>query len=179
MKRLLDAAAAALGLAVVWPLLLVLAILVRADSRGPAIFAQTRVGRHGHPFRVFKFRSMRTDTVEQPTHFAKRTDVTRMGHHLRRFKLDELPQLWNVLKGEMSLVGPRPCLLSQHELIDERSRRGVLDLRPGITGLAQVVGCDMSEPRRLARIDALYASRQTLKLDLLILWATFTGRWSE
>lgn len=176
MKRLVDIAAAAVGLFTLWPLLFALAALVRLGSPGPAIFAQTRVGRGGRPFRLLKLRSMHVGTSDKPTHQASAADVTALGRHLRRWKLDELPQLWNVLSGEMSLVGPRPCLTTQAELIEERRRRGVFVCRPGITGLAQVVGCDMSEPRRLARIDALYARRRSLRLDLLILWTTLWRR---
>jgi O-antigen biosynthesis protein WbqP len=102
--------------------------------------------------------------------------VTALGEHLRRFKIDELPQLWNVLIGDMSLVGPRPCLPSQIELVEARRRLGVLEMRPGITGLAQVSGVDMSDPNRLAEIDARYVRTQSLLGDFGLIWATLRGQ---
>lgn len=153
MLRMLDFVLAAIGLVTALPLLVVLYLMGLFDTGNP-LFRQVRVGRHQHPFILVKFRSMRADTESVATHLASPDAVTKMGSFLRRTKLDELPQLWNVLKGDMSLVGPRPCLLNQKELIAERAARGVFDVRPGITGLAQIQGIDMSTPRLLAETDA-------------------------
>lgn len=175
MKRAFDVLAASSGLVLCLPLGLVIAALVRLTSPGPAIFKQVRVGRDRRPFACYKFRTMRAGTGDYPTHESPSGAVTPIGHMLRRAKLDELPQLWNVLKGEMSLVGPRPCLPSQSLLVAERERRGVYHCRPGITGLAQVRGIDMSAPERLAEEDGIYARSRTLLLDVRILLATVFG----
>lgn len=176
MKRLFDILAAACGLVVLWPVILVAGLLVRRESEGPAIFAQARVGREARVFTCYKLRTMRKDTAHVPTHMAAASAVTPLGEKLRRWKLDELPQLWNVVTGEMSLVGPRPCLPTQTELIAERQRRGVLAVRPGITGLAQVQNIDMSDPVRLAIVDADYVATQSFVGDLKLILATVTGR---
>jgi O-antigen biosynthesis protein WbqP len=153
MIRWVDAVLSLLGLLFLSPLMLVLYVVGLVDTGGP-VFRQTRVGRDCQAFTLLKFRTMRPDTLHLASHLADVSAITRWGRLLRRTKLDELPQLWNVLKGEMSLVGPRPCLFNQEELIAERAARGVFDVRPGITGLAQVQGIDMSTPRLLAEIDA-------------------------
>lgn len=176
MKRALEVALSLAGLVVLAPVGVAVALAIRAETRGPAIFSQVRVGRHERLFRCHKFRSMRVGTPERATHDMVRSDVTRVGGFIRATKLDELPQLWNVVVGDMSLVGPRPCLPQQTELIEARRSRGVYEVRPGITGLAQVEGIDMSNPRRLARVDALYLSRASLRLDAQLLLATFVGR---
>lgn len=172
MKRAFDFVAAAAGLVVATPVILLLIIMVRRDSPGTGIFVQDRVGRRGRTFRCYKLRTMRSDAPNVPTHDAPASHITRLGAFLRRTKLDELPQLWNVLRGDMSLVGPRPCLPTQAELIAERAARGVDQLRPGITGLAQVSDIDMSEPVRLATKDAEYLHMQNLRLDIEIICAT-------
>jgi O-antigen biosynthesis protein WbqP len=118
---------------------------------------------------------MYAGTADLPTHEVASVSVTPLGRYLRQFKIDELPQLWNVLTGDMSLVGPRPCLPSQHELIEARRRLGVFEISPGITGLAQVNGVDMSDPNRLAQMDAQYAGTQSLIGDLRLLMATLRG----
>ncbi len=153
MTRLFDVVLSLAGLVVSAPILLLLFVLVWFDTKSP-LFRQERVGHHQMPFTLVKFRTMRTNAASVATHLADASAVTKLGHFLRRSKLDELPQLWNVLKGEMSLVGPRPCLFNQTELIDERAARGVFAARPGITGLAQIYGIDMSTPRMLAETDA-------------------------
>lgn len=153
MFRVIDFTLATVGLLVLWPLLAILYVLGQFDTGAP-LFRQTRVGRDGKPFVLIKFRTMKIDTPSVATHAVNASAVTRLGHFLRRSKLDELPQLVNVVRGEMSLVGPRPSLPSQHELIAERSARGVLKARPGITGLAQASGIDMSQPVLLAETDA-------------------------
>ena len=153
MLRFLDMVLAGLGLLGALPLMVVLFLIGLFDTSAP-LFRQTRVGRHQKPFTLVKFRTMRPDTQSVATHLANPAAVTTLGAFLRRTKLDELPQLWNVLKGEMSLVGPRPCLFNQTELIEERATRGVFAVRPGITGLAQINGIDMSTPKLLAETDA-------------------------
>ncbi len=151
--RIFDILFALLGLTIGLPVLVVLWFIGLWDTGSP-LFLQQRVGRNQEPFVLVKFRTMRTDTVSVATHLADASAITPVGWFLRRTKLDELPQLWNVLIGEMSLVGPRPCLFNQKELMAERALRGVFDVRPGITGLAQVEGIDMSTPRLLAETDA-------------------------
>ncbi|WP_313507029.1 sugar transferase [Stutzerimonas nitrititolerans] len=152
MIRVFDFVFSLVGLVVGFPVLLVLTIVGLFDTGSP-IFRQVRVGRHQKPFTLVKFRTMKVDTASVATHLASSASITRFGHFLRRTKLDELPQLWNVLKGEMSLVGPRPGLFNQEELTAERAKRGVFDARPGITGLAQVNEIDMSTPTLLAETD--------------------------
>ncbi|HEV2503149.1 MAG TPA: sugar transferase [Mesorhizobium sp.] len=179
MKRTFDFVAAALGLAVLWPVLLALVFIIKRGSEGPGIFSQVRVGRDCKPFRCHKLRSMRADTPNVPSHHATAGQITSIGHFIRKTKLDELPQLWNVLKGEMSFVGPRPCLPSQTELVEERQRRGVMTLRPGITGLAQINDIDMSNPIRLAAKDAEYLETHTFLGDFAIIFRTvFRGEGS-
>lgn len=179
MKRTFDLVASAVGLAVLWPVLLILIFIIRRGSEGPGIFSQTRVGRNFKAFHCHKLRSMRADTPNVPSHQATAGQITPIGHFLRRTKLDELPQLWNVLKGEMSFVGPRPCLPSQVELVEERRRRGVMALRPGITGLAQINDIDMSDPVKLAEKDAEYLETRTFLKDCGIIFKTvFRGEGS-
>jgi lipopolysaccharide/colanic/teichoic acid biosynthesis glycosyltransferase len=175
MLRALDLLLAAFGLLVGLPVLLLITLLGLLDTGSP-LFFQTRVGRHQKPFRLVKFRTMRPDTASVATHLADPKAVTGLGHFLRRSKLDELPQLWNVLTGQMSLVGPRPCLFSQTELIEERERRQVFAHRPGITGLAQVQGIDMSTPELLARTDAQMLQTLSVAAYLKYLLLTVSGK---
>jgi O-antigen biosynthesis protein WbqP len=152
MLRVFDILISLFGLMLAGPVLLIIYIIGFFDT-GLPIFRQERVGLNQKPFTLIKFRTMRPDTVSLASHLADASAITKLGAFLRRSKLDELPQLWNVLKGEMSLVGPRPCLFNQTELIDEREARNVFDARPGITGLAQVNNIDMSTPKLLAETD--------------------------
>lgn len=174
MLRFLDMVLAGLGLLVALPLMGVLFLSGLFDT-GVPLFRQTRVGRHQKPFTLVKFRTMRPDTQSIATHLANPDAVTPMGAFLRRTKLDELPQLWNVLKGEMSLVGPRPCLFNQSELIEERAARGVFAARPGITGLAQISGIDMSTPKLLAETDARMLQGLGLSAYFSYIFKTVTG----
>ena len=176
MKRAFDVLACVLLLLLCWPALLLLVAIIRFESSGPAIFSQIRVGKDGRPFNCYKLRTMYSGTPNLPTHQVEGLVVTACGKYLRRLKIDELPQLVNVLMGDMSLVGPRPCLPSQTELVEARRRLGVLDVRPGITGLAQVNDIDMSDPDRLAGIDAKYVRNQSLRGDLMLILATLLGR---
>jgi len=151
--RIFDIILSAVGIVLASPLFVILTILGLFDTGAP-FFCQTRVGRHQKSFTLVKFRTMKPDTADVATHLADTSAVTTFGAFLRRTKLDELPQLWNVLKGEMSLVGPRPCLSNQDELILARESRGVFSARPGLTGLAQINEIDMSTPELLADTDA-------------------------
>jgi O-antigen biosynthesis protein WbqP len=173
--RALDILAALLGLLISAPLLGVLWVAVWFDTKEP-LFRQQRVGRHKRPFVLLKFRTMRPDAASVATHLADVSAVTVLGRILRRTKLDELPQLWTVLLGEMSLVGPRPCLFNQEELIAERTARGVFGARPGITGLAQVQGIDMSMPKLLAMTDAQMLESLTILQYFRYIFLTLSGK---
>ena len=153
MTRFFDILFSFIGLLVLSPILLVLCIIGFFDTGSP-IFRQERVGKNKQPFNLYKFRSMHINTKSVATHLANVSSITPFGRFLRKSKLDELPQLFNVLRGNMSLVGPRPNLFNQEELIAERYARGVYNVRPGITGLAQIQKIDMSTPQLLAEIDA-------------------------
>ena len=172
IKRILDITAAAAGLVLLAPVLLIVAALVALTSPGPALFRQERVGKDERTFICNKFRTMHLGTRQRGTHEISPSAVTSVGSTLRTYKLDELPQLWNVLAGEMSLVGPRPCLPNQVRLIAERRRRNVFSVSPGITGLAQVQGVDMSDPERLAEIDQTYIRTRSLGMDLRLIAKT-------
>lgn len=150
--------------------------MISLFDTGSPIFRQKRIGRNQIPFTLVKFRTMHINSASVASHLADAAAVTRLGIFLRRSKLDELPQLWNVLKGEMSLVGPRPCLLNQTELISERASRGVFNVRPGITGLAQVNGIDMSTPELLAEIDARMLMELTVANYFKYIFTTVCGK---
>jgi O-antigen biosynthesis protein WbqP len=153
MIRIFDILLSFLGLILISPVLIVLMIIGYFDTGSP-LFRQERVGKCKKPFRLIKFRSMLVNAPSVATHLANASCITPFGSFLRKSKLDELPQLWNVLVGDMSLVGPRPNLFNQEELIHERDSRGVYSLRPGITGLAQINKIDMSTVQLLAETDA-------------------------
>lgn len=174
MKRLIDVVAAACLLMLLSPVMLVVAIVIAFESGMPVIFRQDRVGRFGRLFVIYKFRTMRQGTpdVAKSDLGAMRNQVTPLGRFLRRTSLDELPQLVNVLTGDMSLVGPRPALYNQHELNQMREEAGVHALRPGITGLAQVNGREELSLSEKVRLDATYLARQSLAFDLYILFRT-------
>lgn len=159
-----------------WWALLIIWLWVRIDSPGPGIFAQERVGHKGKPFTCYKFRTMSAGTTQAGTHEVSAEAVTPVGVFLRRTKLDELPQIWNILKGELRLVGPRPGLPVQKELYAAREVRGVFSVKPGITGWAQIHDVDMSDPERLAWWDAQYIGMRGILLDLRIILATAFGR---
>jgi lipopolysaccharide/colanic/teichoic acid biosynthesis glycosyltransferase len=168
----------AIALILAIPALLVCAvamIFVYAEMGANPIFSQQRVGLRQRPFTLYKMRTMPPATPDRPSHEVGTVAVTPTGRILRRFKIDELPQLWCVLRGDMSLVGPRPCLPSQVELIAERAKRGVFEMPPGITGPAQVQGIDMSQPLVLAQLDAQYAASHTIAGDLKLLLQTVLG----
>lgn len=177
MIRLIDFLASFFGLLFLWPILFIVTIIGLFDTGSP-IFIQTRVGKHKKPFKLIKFRTMTKDTVSVASHLASNAAITKFGVFLRRTKIDELPQLINVLKGEMSLVGPRPNLFNQEELITERDALGVYDVLPGVTGLAQVQNIDMSTPKLLAQTDKQMIETLTLGRYFQYILMTVTGSGS-
>lgn len=176
MIRLIDFLAAFFGLLFLWPILLIVLIIGLFDTGSP-IFVQERVGRNKKPFKLIKFRTMSVDTKSVASHLASNASITKLGAFLRKTKIDELPQLINVVKGDMSLVGPRPNLYNQEELIKERDALGVYDVLPGITGLAQVQNIDMSTPALLAKTDKQMIDSLTLNdyFKYIIMTATGSG----
>jgi len=177
MLRLFDIFFSTMGIVFGSPVFLIIYVSGLFDTGSP-LFYQERVGRSQEPFILVKFRTMRPDTASVATHLVKASAVTRLGAFLRRTKLDELPQLWNVLKGEMSLVGPRPCLFTQTELITERQILGIFEARPGITGLAQLGNIDMSTPKLLAETDAHLLRALTVVMYFKCIFMTIGGKGS-
>ncbi len=177
MIRLFDMLFSFLGIIILSPLLIILFVIGYFDTSSP-LFRQQRVGRNKVSFQLLKFRSMHLNTLSVPTHLANASSLTKYGTFLRKSKLDELPQLFNVLLGHMSLVGPRPNLLNQLDLINIRESLGVYNLRPGITGLAQINKIDMSTPKLLAETDAEMASNFTLYLYFKYIILTIFGKGS-
>ncbi|MGF1902964.1 sugar transferase [Aliivibrio sifiae] len=176
MIRIIDFLAAFLGLLFLWPILVIVTIIGLFDTGSP-IFIQERVGRNKKPFTLIKFRTMSVETKSVASHLASNASITKLGTFLRKTKIDELPQLINVLKGEMSLVGPRPNLFNQEELIQERDALGVYNVLPGVTGLAQVQNIDMSTPELLAKTDKQMIETLTIKdyFKYIIMTATGSG----
>lgn len=148
---------------------------IKIQSPGPGLFAQRRVGKNTKEFTCYKFRTMKLGTPQTGTHEASASAINRLGRFLRSSKLDELPQAWNILRNEMTLIGPRPCLPVQAEVIEARKPCGVYDVKPGISGLAQINGIDMSDPQKLSRWDERYVALQSLSLDLKIALSTVKG----
>ena len=175
MIRLFDFIFSFFGILFLSPVMLVLYVIGLFDTGSP-IFKQKRVGRYKKPFNLFKFRTMNVNAKQVATHLANTSEITKFGSFLRSSKLDELPQLFNVLKGDMSLVGPRPNLYNQTELIEERDSRGVYNQKPGITGLAQINEIDMSTPRELAIKDAEMLERLTVSDYFKYIFATVGGK---
>lgn len=173
--RLFDILFSMTGIIVLWPIAIVIILLGIFDTGSP-IFIQTRVGKNRKPFKLIKFRTMSLNTKSVATHLANSHNVTRIGEFLRKTKLDELPQLVNVFLGQMSLVGPRPNLYNQEELIREREKKGVYDYLPGITGLAQINEIDMSTPKLLAETDAGMLNNLKLKSYFFYIFLTITGK---
>jgi O-antigen biosynthesis protein WbqP len=174
MKRLLDLTFALCAAFLLCIPIALIALAVKLTSPGPALYWSDRVGRHNRIFRMPKFRSMRIDTPALATHLLQNPDewLTPIGSLLRKSSLDELPQLWSILKGDMSFVGPRPALFNQEDLIALRTARGVHELFPGLTGWAQVNGRDELPIPQKVELDAVYLQRQSLLFDLKILWMT-------
>lgn len=176
ISRALNFIVALVGLVCLFLPMLAIWVMIRIDLGGPALFMQPRVGRNGAIFICYKFRTMPIGTRQAATHEVNLVPLTWFGRKLRRYKVDELPQLWNVLCGDMNLVGPRPCLPVQKDLVSMRAVAGVLDIRPGITGLAQIRGVDMSRPDELILWDVRYLALRGLFLDSQILFKTLIGR---
>ena len=176
VKRGMDFVLSLLGLVLLSPVFLGLVIAIKIDSPGPILFRQKRVGIHKTYFEILKFRTMRIDTPKDvPTHLLENPEqyITKVGKFLRRTSLDELPQIFNILKGDMAVVGPRPALWNQYDLIEERDKYGANDLRPGLTGWAQINGRDELEIPVKARFDGEYVKKMGLKMDLRCFFGTF------
>lgn len=171
IKRTIDILLSSIGLIILSPLFFVLIIAIKLDSKGPVLFRQKRIGVHKSHFYILKFRTMRTDTPKDtPTHLLENPDqwITRVGKFLRKTSLDELPQIINILKGEMSIIGPRPALWNQHDLIEERDKYGANDIRPGLTGWAQINGRDELSIEVKAKLDGEYAKKISFIFDVKI-----------
>ena len=177
MIRILDLLLSIVGLVLTFPILVIVTILGYFETSSP-IFIQERVGRNKKPFKLIKFRTMSVDTKSVASHLVGTASITKLGKFLRKTKIDELPQLINVLKVEMSLVGPRPNLFNQEELIQEREKLGVYNVLPGITGLAQISNIDMSTPQLLAKVDAEMIKDLTLRKYFQYILATAVGKGS-
>lgn len=177
MIRIIDFFAAFFGLLLLWPILLSVIIIGMFDTGSP-IFVQTRVGKNKKAFSLIKFRTMEVETKSVASHLANNASITKFGNILRKTKIDELPQLINVVKGEMSLVGPRPNLFNQEELIKEREALGVYEVLPGVTGLAQVQNIDMSTPKLLAETDKQMINMLSIKSYFEYILMTVTGSGS-
>lgn len=175
MTRILDIFFSSLGLIILSPIIILLLIIGFFDTGSP-LFRQKRVGVNLKPFNLLKFRSMELNTEAVATHLVNLSAITKWGTFLRKSKLDELPQLFNVLIGEMSFVGPRPNLFNQLELIEERGKRGVYTIRPGITGLAQINKIDMSTPKLLAETDEIMISQLNIFYYFKYIFLTVFGR---
>lgn len=175
IKRIIDFILSLVAIVILSPLLLLIAILIKLDSEGPVLFKQKRIGMHKTHFYMLKFRTMRIDSPKDvPTHLLKNPDqwITRVGKFLRKTSLDELPQLFNIIKGEMSIIGPRPALWNQDDLIAERDKYGANDVRPGLTGWAQVNGRDELPIEVKARYDGEYVQKMSFMFDLKCLLKT-------
>ena len=178
IKRMIDVLLSGIGILVLSPILLILCIAIKLDSPGPILFTQKRVGIHKSHFQIYKFRTMRTDTPkDMPTHMLSNPEqyITRTGKFLRRTSLDELPQIFNIFKGDMSIVGPRPALWNQYDLIAERDKYGANDVLPGLTGWAQINGRDELEIPVKARLDGEYVKKCGLGMDLRCFFGTFVS----
>lgn len=174
MKRTFDFVAAIFLIVLFLPIILLFAIAVRITSPGPVLYWSDRVGRHNVIFSMPKFRSMRINTPALPTHLLNNPEqwLTPIGSFLRKSSIDELPQLWSILKGDMSFVGPRPALFNQDDLIALRTEKGVHELMPGLTGWAQINGRDELPIPQKVELDAEYMEKQSFSFDLKILWMT-------
>ena len=174
LKRAIDLLLALCGLAVLWPLFLIIAIAIKIDDPGPVFFSQKRVGLHKQYFQLYKFRSMKVSTPDVPTHLLEHPDqyISRVGAFLRKYSLDELPQLLNILRGDMAVIGPRPALWNQYDLIAERDKYGANDVRPGLTGWAQINGRDELTIEEKAAYDGEYVKRLSFAFDCKCFFGT-------
>lgn len=178
IKRTIDFLASLFALIILSPLFLFIAIWIKTNSPGPVLFKQKRVGKNKELFEIYKFRSMRSDTpADMPTHLLNDPEafITKSGHFLRKTSLDELPQLINILKGEMAIIGPRPALWNQYDLIEERDKYGANDIRPGLTGWAQINGRDELEIPIKAKLDGDYVKNISFLFDLKCFFGTISS----
>lgn len=178
IKRLIDIVLSLTGLILLSPVFLLLIVLIKLDSKGPVLFKQKRVGLYKSHFYILKFRTMRIDTPKDtPTHLLENPDqwITKMGKFLRKTSLDELPQIINILKGEMSIIGPRPALWNQYDLIEERDKYGANDVPPGLTGWAQINGRDELPIEVKAKLDGEYVEKIGLSMDIKCFFGTIVS----
>ncbi|WP_438769713.1 sugar transferase [Enterococcus sp. DIV0213h] len=178
LKRIIDFLLSLIGIIVLSPILLLLCLAIKLDSKGPIIFKQKRIGKNKTHFHIYKFRTMKVDTPkEMPTHLLENPDlyITKVGKFLRKTSLDELPQLFNIIKGDMAVIGPRPALWNQYDLIEERDKYGANDIRPGLTGLAQINGRDELEINKKAALDGIYTEKISFKVDLKCFYGTIVS----
>jgi O-antigen biosynthesis protein WbqP len=178
VKRLIDISLSSLGLIVLSPIYLILIIAIKLESRGTVLFKQKRVGINKTHFFILKFRTMRIDTPKDtPTHLLENPEqyITKVGKFLRKTSLDELPQIWNIFVGQMSVIGPRPALWNQYDLIGERDKYGANDVRPGLTGWAQIKGRDELPIEIKAKLDGEYVERISLKMDVKCFFGTIVS----
>ncbi len=174
-KRILDVILSAIGLIILLPFFVIFSIIIKIESPGPIFFKQKRIGKNKKQFTIYKFRTMRTDTPkDMPTHMLKDAEsyITKFGNIMRKTSIDELPQIINILKGDMSIIGPRPALWNQFDLIAERDKYNANSIRPGLTGLAQVSGRDELEIPVKAKFDGEYIQNISFWLDLKIFFKT-------
>lgn len=178
VKRGIDFLLSLAGIIILSPIFLILCLAIKVDSKGPIIFKQKRVGKDKSHFNIYKFRTMKVDTPkEMPTHLLENPDffITKVGKFLRKTSLDELPQLFNILKGDMAVIGPRPALWNQYDLIEERDKYGANDIRPGLTGLAQISGRDELEIQEKAKLDGYYTEHISFGMDVKCFLGTITS----
>lgn len=178
IKRMIDFILSLMGLIILSPVFIILCIWIKTDSRGPVLFKQKRFGKDKSYFNIYKFRTMRTDTPsDMPTHMLSNPEqyITKCGKFLRKTSLDELPQIINILKGEMSIIGPRPALWNQEDLIEKREQYHANDIRPGLTGWAQINGRDELEIEVKAKLDGDYVKRMSFLFDLKCFLGTITS----
>ena len=177
VKRVIDILLTLIGGTILLPFFAILIIAIKIDSKGPVLFKQKRVGKNKRYFNILKFRTMRIDTPKDiPTHLLENPEqyITKMGSFLRKTSLDELPQIWNILFGHMSIIGPRPALWNQYDLIDERDKYGVNNIRPGLTGWAQINGRDELSILDKAKFDGEYVQRMSFRFDCICFLQTIT-----
>lgn len=178
IKRLIDLILSLIGLIILSPVLIIISILIKIDSKGPVFFKQKRVGINKSYFNIYKFRTMYTDTPkDMPTHMLNNPEafITKIGKFLRKTSLDELPQLINIIKGEMAIIGPRPALYNQEDLIELRDRYKANDIRPGLTGWAQIHGRDELEIEEKAKLDGYYTEHISFLLDIKCFFLTIAS----
>ena len=178
IKRFLDFIISIIGFIVLIPFFIILVILIKLTSKGPVLFKQKRVGKNKEHFNIYKFRTMRIDTPsDMPTHMLDNPDqwITKVGKFLRKTSLDELPQIFNIIKGDMSIVGPRPALWNQHDLIEERDKYGANNIYPGLTGYAQIKGRDELPIEQKAELDGYYTKNIGFWLDVKVFFGTIVS----